>query len=90
MIEPDRITTVYTRKGCGPCTGTKLHMNRRGVPHDLIDVTGNQALEDMLRAEGYREMPVVKPAYGKPWTGYRPDLIDALASREAEADDVWA
>lgn len=77
--------TVYTQTVCQPCRMTKMKLDQLGLAYDVVnvDLPENEAAGDQLRAEGWMATPVVK-VEGAPtqsWSGYRPDLLDALAAR---------
>ncbi len=69
--------TIYTRNDCVQCHATKRAIENRGLTFDLINLDLHpEALED-LRAQGYRQLPVVVTDQ-ESWSGFRPDLINRL------------
>jgi hypothetical protein len=59
------------------CEATIRAFERRNIEIEIIEVA-NEDLQK-LSAEGFSELPVVKPPerQGKGWEGHRPDLIAA-------------
>jgi glutaredoxin-like protein NrdH len=66
------------------CTATRRALSDRGIAFESVDVDElrNGAAEE-LRALGFLHLPVVQVPGMVPWSGFRPDLIDAIGS-EAE------
>lgn len=71
--------TVYTRPGCQPCTATKRKLAQMGIGFVEADMTPDQA--EAFRAQGHAQAPVVI-AGDESWSGYRPDLIEALRKEQ--------
>lgn len=67
-------TILYTKPSCGGCIASKRHLDRRGVEYETRSVLDHH--EELL-AMGAMQAPVlvVGEAF---YTGYRPDVIDAL------------
>jgi glutaredoxin-like protein NrdH len=62
---------------------TKMKLDQLGLVYTVINCDEDEAAAQLLRDEGWMATPVVKVA-GSPtqsWSGYRPDLIAALAER---------
>lgn len=73
------MVTVYEKDGCQPCKATKRKLEEKGIPFEtkqLSDPENRQAASDL----GHLQAPVVVTPAGDHWSGYRPDLIAALAS----------
>ena len=75
--------TVYTKPACVQCTATKRALDKSGVAYTLVDIT-DPAARDHVIALGYRQAPVVV-AGDTHWSGFRPDMIKALAASPAAA-----
>ncbi|WP_341976055.1 glutaredoxin family protein [Microbacterium sp. LWO13-1.2] len=78
------VTVYSTGPACIRCTLTCKRLDAVGIGHTVIDITrdADKAIRDFLTDElGYSEAPVVivddEPEHH--WSGFRPDLIDALA-----------
>lgn len=79
--------TVYSKPNCPQCRMTYIALDRRGVPYDVVDVTENDAALAYISEElGYSAAPVVVIDDHEHWSGFRPDLIGAIALDEAAAD----
>jgi glutaredoxin-like protein NrdH len=67
----------YSRPGCPQCGATRKRLEAHEVEFSEYDVD----VDPWARLEavefGYREVPVVVTDRGS-WSGYRPDLIDAI------------
>lgn len=79
--------TVYSKTICQPCRATKRKLDLVGLPYDAVNVDETPEAADYLIEKGYRETPVVELTLdgevARTWTGYRPDLIEALAREVA-------
>lgn len=81
------MTTInlYTTPGCHQCRITQRKLNDRNLPYRLIKLENEPTIAAHLKARGLLQAPIVEIP-GKEaqiWSGYRPDLIDQLAAREA-------
>ncbi|WP_440711657.1 glutaredoxin domain-containing protein [Herbiconiux sp. YIM B11900] len=74
------MVTVYGRSNCAQCTATKRTLEIKEVEHVYVDVEQHPKACDFLRSLRHQQLPVViaGPAH---WSGFRPDLIVALALR---------
>lgn len=70
--------TVFTKPQCQQCEATKRRLNDRGIAFETVDLSENPETLTQLIHAGYRQAPVVITPDAA-WSGYRPDLIDALA-----------
>lgn len=71
------MVTVYSKENCQGCRATVRFLETRGIEFHYKDVTNDEELQDSLRADGWKEMPVVESKNGM-WSGYRPDLLGGL------------
>ncbi|WP_341977765.1 glutaredoxin family protein [Microbacterium sp. LWO13-1.2] len=78
------VTVYSTGPACIRCTLTCRRLAAVGIGHTVLDITrdNHAAIREFLTEElGYTEAPVVivddEPEHH--WSGFRPDLIDALA-----------
>ena len=69
--------TIYTRKDCVQCHATKRALESRGFEFEMINVDLVPEAADTLRAEGFRQLPVVIAGETR-WSGFRPDMINRL------------
>tara|TARA_R100000365_G_scaffold3528_1_gene11903 strand:+ start:12186 stop:12461 length:276 start_codon:yes stop_codon:yes gene_type:complete len=81
------VTVYSTGSGCVRCQLTLRKLDDTGIRYTVIDLTGedNDAAREYLTGDlGYSEAPVVivddQPEHH--WSGFRPDLIDTLASAD--------
>lgn len=75
--------TVYSRPGCQMCRLTVLHLERLGIPHTTVPLTGEIIAE--LADPTMTQAPIVTTPDGQKWSGYRPDRIESLAQKEVAA-----
>ena len=75
--------TIYTKPHCQPCAATKRMAARVGLAYEEIDVSADAGALEFIVGLGYQEAPVVV-AGEQSWSGYRPDLIKALAASKEE------
>ena len=71
------MVTVYSLPSCVQCESTKKYLTRNGVEFNVIDLSEDAAAMDMIKDLGYQAAPVVV-AGDAHWSGFRPDLLDAL------------
>ncbi|MGO4251259.1 glutaredoxin domain-containing protein [Paenarthrobacter sp. TAF1] len=74
--------TLYSRTVCQPCKATKRKLEKHGLAYTELNVEENESAAQFLRDAGYTEAPVVITSDGREWTGFRPDLIEAIAREE--------
>lgn len=76
------VVTVYSAgPACQRCRLTCQRFDALGIRYDLVEIheQHNAAVRAFLVDElGYREAPIVEVGDAR-WSGFRPDLIDALA-----------
>lgn len=70
--------TVITSPGCQPCRITKKMLSDRGVEYRERNVADDPDALELARSLGHSTSPVVI-AGEQNWSGFRPDLIAALA-----------
>lgn len=73
------MTTVYTLPACVQCESTKKYLTKMGVLFNVVDMTEDSTSMDFVKALGYQSAPVVVSG-DKHWSGFRPELLSALAS----------
>lgn len=71
--------TVYSKPACVQCTATYRALEQRGLNYTVIDLSEDADAMDRVTALGYRQVPVVV-AGEQHWSGFRPDMIGALAN----------
>jgi glutaredoxin-like protein NrdH len=71
--------TVYTNPNCIQCDMTKKRLDQKGIAYNTIDLSQDEDSLAMVLDMGYRSAPVVI-AGDESWSGFKPDLIDLLAS----------
>ena len=76
--------TIYTRNDCVQCHATKRAMENRGFDFEMINVDHVPEAAEALRAQGFRQLPVVI-AGDLSWSGFRPDMINRLSAQAARA-----
>ncbi|MDF7680153.1 glutaredoxin-like protein NrdH [Enterobacteriaceae bacterium ESL0689] len=69
--------TVYTKNDCVQCHATQQAMKNHGLTFDIINIDHHPEVIDILREQGFRQLPVVI-AGDIHWSGFRPDMIKQL------------
>ena len=72
--------TVYTKPSCVQCTATYRALDNKGIQYEVLDVSADEAALEHVKSLGYMQAPVVVTDDDH-WSGFRPDKIDALATR---------
>ncbi|EPD1258636.1 glutaredoxin-like protein NrdH [Enterobacter hormaechei] len=75
---------IYTRNDCVQCHATKRAMESRGVAFEMVNIDHVPDAADLLRAQGFRQLPVVV-AGETSWSGFRPDMSNRLAAQGVSA-----
>ncbi|HAW7740001.1 TPA: hypothetical protein JLK04_000050 [Escherichia coli] len=74
--------TIYTRNDCVQCHATKRAMENRGFDFEMINVDRVPEAAEALRAQGFRQLPVViAQKCGVPWL-YRFELMGTQSDIE--------
>lgn len=84
------ITVYSTGPDCQRCRLTCQRLDALGIHFDLVDIheEHNAAVRAFLVDElGYREAPIVEVGDTR-WSGFRPDLIDAILKRAILPSDA--
>lgn len=68
--------TIYTQPDCGPCCTTINFVKRLGL--DFCTLPADEH-KDYLRELGHTSAPVIVTADGDHFSGFRPNLLAALA-----------
>lgn len=74
--------TVYSKPSCVQCDATKRALKKQGLDYEVIDMSLDLEALEYVKSLGYVQAPVVI-AGNEHWSGYRPDLIKALAKTAA-------
>ncbi|WP_043650928.1 glutaredoxin-like protein NrdH [Cellulosimicrobium cellulans] len=72
---------VMGKKSCVQCDATYRALDKKGIEYSVVDVAQDAAALERVRELGYLQVPVVV-AGDDHWSGFRPDRINALSSRE--------
>lgn len=70
--------TVYSKPSCVQCTATRRALDKAALDYAVIDLSEDEAALARVIALGHQQAPVVV-AGDQHWSGFRPDLIKALA-----------
>ncbi|UDL14639.1 NrdH-like glutaredoxin [Arthrobacter phage KeAlii] len=74
--------TLYSRDNCQPCKATVRKLNKHGLAFSEKNTSHDSEARDFLISAGFTEAPVVITSDGREWTGFRPDIIEAIAREE--------
>lgn len=76
---------LYTTPNCHQCRPTQRKLNDHALPYRLISLENEPTIATHLKAHGLLQAPIVEVPGEETqiWSGYRPDLIDRLAARQA-------
>ncbi|EPP1034792.1 glutaredoxin-like protein NrdH [Cronobacter turicensis] len=77
--------TIYTRNDCVQCHATKRALESRRIAFDTINLDEQPEAVDSLRAQGFRQLPVVMTD-ALSWSGFRPDMINRLRADSLAAN----
>lgn len=68
---------LYTLPACVQCESTKRMFNRNLIEFEEIKLQDDPQALEMIKGMGYTAAPVVM-AGETHWSGFRPDMIEAL------------
>lgn len=71
--------TVYTLPSCVQCESTKKILDRNNIEYSVVDLSEDASAYEMVKGLGYQAAPVVIAGENH-WSGFRPELLGALAS----------
>lgn len=80
--------TVYTLPSCVQCRLTERRLADRALPFEHVSLEADPAAAERFRAAGYLQAPIVEVTTGAEsirWSGFRPDLIDAIPTEAPAA-----
>lgn len=71
------MVTVLSKPSCVQCTATYRAMDSKGVQYQIRDMSEDPEALALAKELGYLQAPVVIAGEDH-WSGFRPDLIQAL------------
>jgi glutaredoxin-like protein NrdH len=75
---------VFGREGCVQCKATCRALTERGIAFECVDVDADPdaaaTARRVAQEGGSTQLPVVQVPGMAPWTGFHPDLINAIVS----------
>lgn len=77
------VVTVHTKPGCVQCNATTRKLRALGIPYATVELTEESAAR--FKRFGHLSAPVVT-AGERSWSGYRPDLLEALTTPTPEPE----
>lgn len=76
--------TVFSKEFCVQCTATYRALDKVGLDYTVVRIDEDEEALTAIMAMGYMQAPVVM-AGAEHWSGFRPDLIKALAAQTSVA-----
>lgn len=74
--------TVYSTPHCMQCKMTYVALDAKGIPYTVIDLSENAAALEYVTGDlGYTRAPIVVASDDDHWSGFRPDMIDRIATQ---------
>lgn len=71
--------TIFTKPACVQCDATKKALDKKQIDYETIDLTQDAEAMEKVQSLGYRSAPVVITDTAH-WSGFRPDMIQKIAS----------
>ena len=75
---------VYSQPNCVACDATYRAMDRKGIDYTPVNITEDPEAYAYVKSLGYLQAPVVV-AGDTHWSGFRPDMLTALANTLSRA-----
>ncbi len=72
--------TVYTKYNCVQCKMTKKFLSAQGSPFKEINIEEEVAYVETLKADGFRQTPVVAIEGMPKFSGFRPDVLKKISA----------
>lgn len=72
------MVTVYSKPGCVQCNFTKKFLDNAGIDYTSVDVMADEKGMEEVKSLGFMALPVVTIEGQEPFSGYRPDKLEAL------------
>ncbi|MFB9733414.1 glutaredoxin-like protein NrdH [Ornithinimicrobium kibberense] len=76
--------TVFSKEFCVQCTATYRALDKLGLDYTVVRIDEDEEALTAIMAMGHMQAPVVM-AGAQHWSGFRPDLIKALAVQTSVA-----
>lgn len=77
-MSQSQAVAVYTKPGCMPCRATKKRLDRNGTVFTEVNIEDDEGAFGYVLGLGYQQVPVVVTESGAHWSGFNPDMLDAL------------
>ncbi|WP_220741026.1 glutaredoxin-like protein NrdH [Leuconostoc miyukkimchii] len=72
--------TVYTKYNCVQCKMTKKFLEAQGIAFKEINIEEDTQYVDTLKADGFRQTPVVSIEGMAKFSGFRPDVLKKISA----------
>lgn len=69
---------LYSKPNCMQCNFTKQFFEDNNISYELKDVSLSEAVLEEVKNMGFQSLPVVVIENQKPFSGFRPDLLESL------------
>lgn len=73
--------TIYSKSGCPQCVFTKKYLETQNVEFTEKRVDRETTFLDEVKLLGYRSLPVVTDGVGNSFSGYNPEMLEALVDQ---------
>lgn len=77
------VVTVYSKPACVQCNATYRALDKKGLPHNKVDMSKDMDALDMARSLGHMQAPVVivekDGEIQNHWSGFDPEKIEQTA-----------
>ena len=72
--------TIYTKYNCVQCKMTKKYLEAQGIAFKEVNIEEETQYVDELKANGYRQTPVVAIEGMPSFSGFRPDVLKKISA----------
>ena len=72
--------TIYTKYNCVQCKMTKKFLEAQGIAFKEVNIEEETQSVDELKANGYRQTPVVAIEGMPSFSGFRPDVLKKISA----------
>jgi glutaredoxin-like protein NrdH len=70
--------TVYSKSNCTQCDATFIILDERDVEYRVVKIDEDPEALAYVKSLGFQSAPVVIPSDQKPFSGFRPELLNTL------------
>lgn len=72
------MVTVYSKSNCLQCEATFIILDEKGIEYEIVKIDESPDALTYVKSLGFQSAPVVTSPDLKPFSGFRPELLNQL------------